>query len=385
MTEGEKDEAVLDDPDALATADPGEMLRAVATAGAQVRAAVALADGARADLDEVAAEGRPRTVVVAGMGGSGASAEVLASVAGLRCPVPILADRGYLLPGWVGPMDLVVAVSCSGQTEETLAVADEAARRGCRLVTVGAVDSPLAQRSEQARGLHLAVDPGGRPPRANIWSLSVPLLVLADALGLVTMPTSALETTADLLDEAARSYGPAVPTYDNPAKSLAIELSGSLPYLWGSSDLAGVAAVRFANQLSENAKVPSVPGVLPEAHHNQVVAFAGRFGSGAPAREHDLFRDRVDDEPSFPRIRVIVLRDSEEHPQVAARVAATLELAEEHDIPIREVAAVEGSALDRLASLVAVADFASVYLALLEGTDPTPIDPITRLKRRIAR
>jgi glucose/mannose-6-phosphate isomerase len=361
------------------------MLRAVATAGAQVRTSVAAMAEAKDEVDRLASDGRPRAVVVAGMGGSGATAAVLAAVAGSRCPVPVVAQRDYQLPGWVGPMDLVVGVSSSGQTEETLSAVDEAVRRGCPLVTVGPSGSPLAARAEQARGVHLPVDQGGRKPRANLWSLSVPLLVLADVLGLAAVPTGSLERTADLLDELAGSYGPAVPSYDNPAKSLAIELSGSLPYLWGSTELGGVAAVRLANQLSENAKAPSVPGVLPEAQHNQVVAIAGRFGSGAPAREQDIFRDRVEDEPAFPRMRFVVLRDAEEHPQVAARVAALAALAQAHDVALRELRSVEGAAVERLASLVAIGDFASVYLALLDGIDPTPIEPIDELKARIAR
>ena len=380
MTGDPRDEAVLDDPEALAAADPQEMLRAVATAGAQVRTAVGRAAEARADLDRVAADGRPRAVVVAGMGGSGASAEVLAAVAGPRCPVPIVAQRDYVLPGWVGPMDLVIGVSASGETEETLSAVDEAIRRGCRLMTVGSAGSALAGRAEQARALHLAVDTGDRKPRANLWALSVPLLVLADVLGLATVPTGSLERTADLLDELAGSYGPAVPAFDNPAKSLAIELAGSLPCVWGTSALAGVAAQRFANELSENAKMPAVVGVLPEAQHNEVVALAGRFGSGAPAHEDDLFRDRVDDEPGFPRMRLVLLRDDEEHQQVARGVPALVSLAEEHGVPLRELVSVPGPAVERLASLVAIGDFASVYLALLEGVDPTPIEPIDRLK-----
>ena len=100
------DETVLDDPDKLSAGDPGAMLRAVATAGAQVREA-ALRIG-EADLTGVVADGRPRAVLVAGMGGSGISGDVLAAVAGVACPVPLVAHRGYRLPGWVGPMDLVV-------------------------------------------------------------------------------------------------------------------------------------------------------------------------------------------------------------------------------------------------------------------------------------
>ena len=376
------DESVLDDPGALTTRDPGGMLRAVATAGAQVREAV-LRTG-EADLARVVGEGRPRSVLVAGMGGSGISGDVLVAVGGTACPVPLVAHRGYRLPGWVGPMDLVITVSCSGRTEETLAVTDEALRRGCRLVTVGQQGSPLAERSAGGRAVHLPVDPGGRMPRTNMWALSVPVLVLADALGLMSVPRTVLDEVADDLDRISAQCAPAVEAYNNPAKRIALDLAGTLPYVWGSSELAGVAAYRFACQLAENAKQPAVSGVLPEAHHNQVVVLAGRFGAGAAAGG-DIFRDRVEDAGGWPAIRLLLLRDSQELPELARRREATSELAEQYDVGVQELAATGEHAVARLASLVAPTDFASVYLALLQGTDPTPIEPIVSLKERISR
>jgi len=375
------DESVLDDLAALTARDPGEMLRAVATAGAQVREAV-LRTG-EADLARVVGDDRPRALVVAGMGGSGISGDVLVAVAGTGAPVPLVAHRGYRLPGWVGPLDLVVAVSCSGRTEETLAVADEALRRGTRLVTVGQQGSPLAERASGGRAVHLPVDGGGRMPRTNMWALSVPVLVLADALGLMSVPRSVLEEVADELDRISAACAPGVEAYTNPAKRLALDLAGTLPYVWGSSELAGVAAYRFACQLAENAKLPAVSGVLPEAHHNQVVALAGRFGAGA-AGGGDIFRDRVDDASDWPPIRVLLLRDSEELPELARRREATTEVAERYDVGVQELVASGEHPLARLASLVAPTDFASVYLALLQGMDPTPIDPIDFLKERIS-
>jgi glucose/mannose-6-phosphate isomerase len=172
----------------------------------------------------------------------------------------------------------------------------------------------------------------------------------------------------------------------NPGKRLALELSGALPVVWGTSPLAGVAAYRLACQLNENAKVPAVWGVLPEANHNQVVAFDGPFAGSGSASVEDLFRDRID-EPGDERtrIRLVLLRDTEEHPQVARRTAVSQELAEERGVGVSTVQAVGTSTFERLASLVALGDWASAYLALLEGRDPTPVDAITALKARITR
>lgn len=380
------DEERLDDEAALTAGDPGQMLRAVATAGAQVRASLQAA--ADAGLDKLGTDGRPRAVVTTGMGGSGIAGDVLAAICGLQVPVPIIPVRGYALPGWVGAMDLVVAVSCSGATEETLSVLDEARRRGSRVLSVGAPSSPLADLSDRAHGLHVAVDGGGRQPRANLWALSVPLLVAADLLGLAAVPTSVLTATADQLDALADRCRPSSDAFVNPAKALAAELAGAVPMIWGTGELGGVAAYRFACQLNENAKLPAVYGTVPEANHNQVVTFDGAYAMPYAMRQQasdeEFFRDRIESTVSG-RMRLVVLRDTEEHPQVARRREVSIQVAADRGIPVSEVTAEGAQAVERLATLVGLADFASVYLALGLGIDPTPVQPIVELKERIAR
>lgn len=375
---GALDDAVLDDPQELERLDPGQMLRAVATAGAQVREALLRVEDAA--LADVALDGRPRAVVVTGMGGSGIAAEVAGAVAGRTCPVPVLAHRGHRLPGWVGPMDLVVAVSCSGSTEETLSATDEALRRGARVVTVGAAGSPLAARSDGGRALHLPVDAQGRMPRANLWGLAVPVLMVLDAVGLADVPRGLLSGLADGLDAMSERCGPAVEGIGNPAKTLALELAGTLPYVWGASEVANVAAARTVAQLAENAKYPGVHGPLTEVHHNQVVVMAGAFGALAGDADDDLFRDRVEDAPGWPRMRLLVLRDTDEVPEVTARAEASHRVAARYGVPSGELRAEGEHPLLRLASLVAPLDFATVYLALAQGVDPSPIEPIDLLK-----
>ena len=353
-------EDLLDDADAIDAGDPGGMLRAVAAAPAQFREAAFTA--AEVDLSTALDGGRPRAVVVAGMGGSGIAGDVLAAVAGGTSPVPVWGHRGYGLPGWVGAADLVVAVSCSGSTEETLTAAEEATRRGARLVTVGAADSPLADRGERGHAPHFVVPPG-RVPRAAIWGLSVPLLVLGDRLGVLHAPTAALDAAAELLEALTERFRPSREAFLNPAKTLALNLIDQLPVVWGTSPLAGVAAHRCAGQLAENAKLPCIAGVLPEASHNQVVAFDGS-------------------DPG-ERLRLVLLRDTEEHPQVAKRAVAARDLATERGMAVDEIVAEGASAVERIASLIATVDFASVYLALLRGVDPTAMVSIDELKARI--
>src|SRR5262245_65407183 len=151
----------LDTMALLAAADPSDMLRQVASSAAQVRASVRATQ--EADLAEIIASGRPRAVVVTGMGGSGVAGDVLAALCGRSCPAQVFPVHDYQLPAWVGAADLVIAVSCSGGTEETIAAATAAVRRGCRLIGVGGEGSPLAMIGQQAGATFLGVVTAGMP------------------------------------------------------------------------------------------------------------------------------------------------------------------------------------------------------------------------------
>ena len=376
--------SLLDDVSRLESGDPAGMLRDIASGSAQVReAAVLTAEAGVASLTE---DGRPRAVVICGMGGSGIAGDVLAAVAGHGAPVPIVTHRGYGLPAWVGPVDLVIAVSSSGTTEETLSALEEAVRRGCRIMVVGRAGSPLDDLGQRGRAVFVPVTQG-RQPRASMWALSTPLIVAANALGLVSAPPQVVEDAAGMLEQVADRCRVDADLVVNPAKRLALDLDGVLPVLWGTSPLTGAVAYRFACQLNENAQVPAIWGQLPEASHNQVVAFDGPSAAGAPGGggEDDFFRDRGEDQDRDAQLALVLLRDPDEHPQVTRRADVSAELARERGIAVVELRAEGESSFARLASLVGLTDYASAYLALLQGTDPTPVDAITALKQRIAR
>jgi glucose/mannose-6-phosphate isomerase len=227
-------------------------------------------------------------------------------------------------------------------------------------MTVGAARSPIAELGAAGRGPHVDV-PAGRPPRASVWALTVPLLVAADRLGLAHCPAAVLVDAATVLDSLTERYKSAKDSFLNPAKGLALSLATRLPMVWGTSPLAGVAAYRFACQLAENAKVPALWGELPEADHNAVVAL----------------------DVEGVEASLVLLRDSEEHPQVAKRAEVSAELARDRGWEVETVTAEGASPLTRIASLIAYADFVSTYLALVVGADPTPVVAIDQLKARI--
>ena len=360
----------LDDAELVEAADPGGMLRQVASSAAQVRSAVRAC--AEVDLSPVTNPGRLRAIVVAGMGGSGIAGDVLAAICGTGNSMQVVTSHGYQLPGWVGAADLVIAVSCSGSTEETLAVATEAVRRGSNLVAVGAAGSPLQAIAIQARAPFVPVVSAGMP-RSTLWGLSIPLIAIAERAGVLEVGEDVYEATAAALEQIAFQCRPTSESFVNPGKSLALDLFGSLPMIWGTSPLSGVAAKRFAAQLNENAKYPGIAGELPEASHNQVVAFDGPFAPGT----------RLDAESGYP-LRLILLSDPAAHPQVALRQAVSAELATARGIRVSELAMEGEHPLLRFASVVQLIDYATVYLGIASGVDPTPIEIIQELKERIS-
>jgi D-arabinose 5-phosphate isomerase GutQ len=371
------DESRLDDPAILAGTDPAAMLRLTAGAGPQLREAVALT--AEAGLHELAEEGRPRALVVAGVGTAARIGDVLAAVAGPRSPVPVMSHRSPGIPGWVGAADVVLAVSASGRSPEALAAAEAAMHRGARLVAIGPPDTELQSMAERARALFVPV-PRRRPARINFWALTVPALLAARALGMAQVTETDFAETATRLDNDADRCRPTAELFVNEGKSLALELAGTIPVIWGTSGVATVAASRFADQLAANARYPAVAGNLIEAGRGRVGLLDGVFGRLATAQD-DFFADRLEAEVPT-KLRLVLFRDDDESEVDAARADAVADLARERNVGVSILTAAGGSQLERLASLVAVPDFASVYLALLHGLDPIAVAAVSELKER---
>ena len=382
------DEQLLDDADALTAADPSGSLRALAGAGAQVRRAMTATR--EAGTERVLADSRPRAVVVASLGGSAVVADVLTLLAGSGAPVPVSVRRGLPLPGWVGPLDLVVAVSMSGRAPGPLGLAAEAARRGCRLLTVGSAGSPLAEVSARTGGVHIPVPPAmtaaERASRMALWALAVPVVNVCYGLGLTDASPLVMERVAGRLDAHAETYRPSSDAFVNPAKALAVELSGSVPVVLGDGDVTGVAASRAVSMLARTARVPAMRGALPDDAGDVVATFGGPFA----ARPDDLFADPEFDPPVGPRLRLLLLRDAAptaERPDGSwletSRTADAVRLtAQDAGVRVTEPSADPGHPLERLADLIALTDFAAVYLALASGVDPLTSPHVADLRDR---
>lgn len=368
------EDLLLDDIARMSTLDASDMLPAVASSGAQMREALTKIN--RADLAEIANGDQPRNLVFAGLGGSGVGGQVLRAVLGQSAPVPIHLEQTHSLPGWVGPMDVVVGVSCSGATEETLSMTAEAGRRGARVITIGAGGSALEELSESISGaIHFAIDAKGRSPRASLWTHVTPLLMVANALGIAHINEEEFEIAADLMDELSVANGPSVLLGENSAKALALSCAESLPMIWGTGMIGATAAGRFMAQLAENAKIPAAHGELPEVGHNQIVSLDGVLAGAAPVR--DIFRD---DDLVGRRTHLFILRDRDEHPAVEKRIGIVSQIATDRNVPVTLIQAQNGHPISRLASIIIPTDWASVYAGLALGIDPSQISTINQLK-----
>jgi hypothetical protein len=222
-----------------------------------------------------------------------------------------------------------------------------------------------------------------------MWGLTIPVLLAARALGLVKVNEADLAETASRLDAEAERCRPAADSFVNPAKSLALGLAGSVPIIWGSSPLATVAARRFADTLAANARYPAMAGALGEASRGRVGLLDGVFG-GLAESSRDIFADPDEAETGdSTRLRLVVLRDGGLNPEDDAdepvaveerRADAVQAIAERRGVRCDVLVAEGGSALERLASLTAVPDFASLYLALAHGLDPMAVPAISEMK-----
>ncbi|MFD8386794.1 SIS domain-containing protein [Streptomyces sp. NPDC059679] len=399
------DESLLDAPEALARADVRGLLRGAAESGARVRTAARYA--AEAGVADLKPDGRPRSVLVAGPGAAGScTADLLGALSGNNCPVSLIAPTGvapapgalrWTLPGWAGPLDLLLLVTPDGAEPGLPPLVEQAYRRGCSIVAVAPADSPLAGAVEQARGLMVPLatgpynndsapydtappapagtpqaegqhtEPTGTAPDevtgpalpGTLWGLLTPLLVLVDRIGLVAAPPSVLQQVADRLDQVAERCGPAIATYTNPAKALAAELAGSLPLLWTEGPVAAAAGRRFASLLALLAGRPALVAELPGALAAHGTLLAGSLAGGADP--DDFFRDRVEEAEAL-RARVVLLYD--EQVSALSAVPTARELALAHDTALSELEPGGGGVLENAAELLAITDFTAVYLAL---------------------
>lgn len=349
--------SILDQPDRFAALDPGGMQGLIESFPDQFRAAAELLRSIR-----LPPANAPRSLIVAGLGGSAIGGDIIHSILGDSLRLPFSVSRDYNLPAFCDRDTILFACSYSGNTEETLSAYEQACRIRAHIVCI-ASGGRLVQRAQE-HGHPVVLIPGGMPPRAALGYSSLALLGAIRALGLAPDMTAALQETEKLLSALAGRYGGKVPADRNPAKSIAQSLQGKLAAIYGGSGLLGSAAVRWRGQIEENAKNLALHHVLPEMNHNEILGW-----------EHP--------EQTLRHVAVVFLRDKGDHPQVRRRFDLTRQIVAERAGIVHDVWSEGESALARVFSIICLGDFVSLYLAFLNGVDPMRIDAIESLKRRL--
>jgi len=306
------------------------------------------------------------SIVVAGMGGSALGSDVIRSVYGPTLNVPLTIINDYHLPGWVGRRTLVLLSSYSGTTEETLAAAVEAKKRGARMTGL-TTDGPLAKFFERYRLPYYRIVPTANPagqPRMGLGYNTMGQLGLLASIGLVNVTRSEVEDALDLVVRRMRAYRPSTPTKRNPAKQLAKALVGRFPILVGAGPLLG-SLHAFANQLNETAKVFSVAFPLPELNHHLLEGL--RFPAGVRSATFVAFHSKL----YWPRI--------------VARERITLEIARQARLKTKVILVKGETRLAQALDVLALAGATSMYLSVLHRVDPLKIPTVNELKRRLAK
>ncbi|MCJ7632220.1 bifunctional phosphoglucose/phosphomannose isomerase [Candidatus Bathyarchaeota archaeon] len=305
---------------------------------------------------------RPREVIVTGMGGSAIGGDLFKGWVRDRFNSPIEVCRGYHLPKYAGPNTLVIAISYSGNTEETLNSFVEAVERGCMTFSVSS--GGLLEEFNHTLGLpHLRI-PSAYPPRSALPYLFFPLTASLQRLGALSNFDVEVAEAINTLKNIREEICTASPSETNPSKKLAIDIEGLIPMVCGFGPFEAVAS-RIKTQFNENSKTPAKAEFFPEMNHNETLGWSGL------RKLTKIFG-------------VVLIRSNDEPPEIRTRIEVTRELVLIDGAgKVVEIWAKGSGRLGKMLSAMYIGDFASIYLGILYGIDPTPISVIDNLKSRL--
>lgn len=306
---------------------------------------------------------KPKNIVIAGMGGSAIGGDLLHDWLLNRISIPLEVCRDYALPAYANEETLAFIISYSGETEEALCALLNAVKRKCMIVAV-ASGGTLISFAQRLHLPYLTVR-SGLQPRVAVPYLFFPIVIIMEKMGLVKDIEGELEETIHVLETLAKENAPKMPQKSNFAKKLAWELRSTIPVVYGFRQYHAVA-VRFKSELNENSKIPAKHESFPELNHNDVVGWEAS-------------------EELTKRFTVVLIRVKDEPPEIRNRIEATKKLVLPKVRKTLEVHAVGESVLAKMFSVLFLGDLASIYLAILLGVDPAPVDIITAMKKEMQR
>ena len=299
-----------------------------------------------------------RNVVIAGMGGSGIGANLVESLTFGKIPIPITVCKSYDIPQFVSPHTLFIACSYSGNTEETVAALQKALLKRAYGIVVTSGGKLMAMAQENHL-MHYALPPGSNSPRAMLaYSLLALLYVLYHTNLIGSAFIKETENAIQYLNAQEK-------VICEEARAVAIKLKGTLPVIYCDARLHSMA-LRFQQQINENAKQLAHVNIFPEMNHNELV------GWNFP-------------EPLLPMIQVIYLSSDQNHERVEKRLEICRPIFELKSNPVLHVIGKGASLLEQYFYFIHFTDWVSLYLSQENGVEPDPIDAIVYLKSELEK
>lgn len=309
------------------------------------------------DVQSVTLKNPIKNVVFSAMGGSALQAEFVKTWPDLK--VPFLVSKDYAMPSFVDKSTLVIVASYSGNTEESLNALAEARERGATIAIMTGGGKLLESAKENNDSL--VIIPKAVQPRMAVLYGYRALVELLIANGLASSDIiRELEDVAPRLQSVVENWVKTVPTADNPAKQLALELAGKTPIVY-SGPLMTPAAYKWKISFNENSKNTSWMGTLPEFNHNEFIGWSSH--------------------PVEKPFAVIDLLSSFEHERTQKRFEVTDRLLSGMRPKSISVNAQGETALEQMLYLVLFGDFVTLYLGILNGVDPSPVELVERFKK----
>ncbi len=300
-------------------------------------------------------------IVIIGMGGSAIGGDLLRSITLDISSIPVTVSREYTLPKHVDANTLVIASSYSGNTEETLSAFDEAMKRGCK--TIISTSGGLLAEIARGKSIPLFEITFKGPPRTAVAYGLFPILAMLQNLHVIPSIDDQIEDAVKVLEKVVDSIHDEAPEDSNQAKQIARNLEGKLPIIYGAGILSDVAR-RWKTQINENSKSWAFYEILPELHHNTATGY--QFPDWAK-------RQGI----------IVMLTAASIHPRVSLRYKITEEILKENSIPYLTLEAKGDTPLSQMLSSVLLGDYVSLYLAMLNQVDPTPVPTIDYIKSRL--
>jgi glucose/mannose-6-phosphate isomerase len=351
---------ILDTPDQYKKIDPGSILQNIVELPDQI--AVVWQEMKRFALPSHYIQ--CNKVVMTGMGGSSMGAGLVKTLADSSSKMPIEVVRNYDLPAYADTKTLVIGVSYSGTTEETLSVLGQAHKRDCKVIGI-ASGADLEAMSRKYRFPFYKINYGSQARAALGYSYTA-LLAIFNKLGLLEISDDDIKRTVIQMKNAMKKIAPEVNTVQNPAKQLAERLQGKIPVIVGAGIMQEVAR-RYKTQFNENSKSAAFFENIPEMNHNAVT------GTEFPKELGNI-------------LFVILLASKFDHPRNQLRIDITQQILEKRRIPYEVIQPTPAAnpIAEQMLSIHFV-DFVSYYLALLYNVDPEKIEIIDFLKKALGR